>query len=148
MKLLGACCLLLVASPVFGQGTKSQLWGSWRYDVKSMKITFNAATKKRIQKEGPGASARIEQMKQGLAKQLGIMTITFARDGRIQVAMDGYPTKLFGNWTLKGKQIKVVMDDKSQKPPQLELLPGGKKIRASFSQPSFGSGAVNLLKKS
>lgn len=147
MKLLSACCFFLLTALAVCQQTSNQIIGSWKYNTKTMTIAFNANVKKQIAKEGPGAEARIAQMKQSLAQQLSIMTVTFNKGGRMQVTMTGYPSALGGKWSMSGRKIKVVMDDKTQKSPSLELLPGGKQIRASFNQPSFGTGSVNLVKK-
>jgi hypothetical protein len=147
MKLFGACCsLALLATAALAQSPKSQVTGKWIYNVSTLKITFNAAMQARIKKE-PDAQGRIAQMKQGLVKQLSGMAVTFRPDGRFIAAVTGSATQVYGKWSMVGRKIKVVMDDQAQKSPQLELMPGGKAIRASFNQPSFGSGSVELIKR-
>jgi len=127
-----------------GEATR-QLIGTWKYDVSSMKLELNAKGKASMR--DPKAKESMAGMEKQLASSLKTMTLAF-KSNRSVVISSGGKTVGSGTWTLHGRDVNVVMTNARQATPRMTLAKDGKTIHTVYSDPNFGEGKIDLVKKS
>ncbi|HWA84064.1 MAG TPA: hypothetical protein VG820_11540 [Fimbriimonadaceae bacterium] len=142
----------LAALAIAAYGQKSPVTvspvGTWKYDVATLRLEPNEAAKRELNdpKRGKQAQEMMQKMKSSLAETLKTMRIAFKADHKLVITSTKLPDKLLGTWSMTGLKIKVIMTDAKQQTPDLALAKDGKHIVATYADPSFGVGKVNLVR--
>lgn len=124
-----------------------QLVGTWVYDTKTVRINLNATSQKQVANAGAQGKAQLEEMKQGLANIVGRMTLTFQANHVFVAELTGVKDKNLGKWSLRDRDIVVVMEKKDQKVPKMTLAKDGKRITTIYEEPTLGQGLIDMIRK-
>ncbi|MBC8064532.1 MAG: hypothetical protein H7Y17_06865 [Chlorobia bacterium] len=147
LHLLFCVCFFSATLSFAGLQLESKVVGTWKYDTKSIRVELSAESKAKFKKEPKKAQAAINQMKGQMATLIAPMTVMFNKDSSFLVFRGTQMEGLKGRWSIKGRSIRVVMDNAAQKVPELTLSSDGKRIQTAYRQASFGVGRVDLVKK-
>jgi len=141
------CFLLICLQPGLQNVPASQIVGSWRYDLKTLKLNFSPSIRKLLPRSGSKSKDDLGAFSGSIRKVMGHVTITFSPDKSISVTMDSPKLNVKGKWWVTGHKVNTVMYTSKQTVPSLDYLDASGRILAKFEFKKVGTGSAELVRR-
>lgn len=142
--------LLAVALAVVGcqpGAAKTDVVGTWRYDVRSLKLELNDQAQHEVTKEGEKGRQIMAKVMDDMAKTIAPIRFEFAADGTATVSAEGLPQSATGKWKIEGNRLVISGMPTQAAPADMTFTSDRNRILTTYRDENVGTATVDLVRQ-